>query len=112
MNAELPTYKFQGLRIYQLGLGYVDSVYSLTRKLPNSDLMNLRSQLERASTSIVLNIAEGSTGQSDAEQSRFLGFSLRSLVECVACLDLIERHKYIAESELQTLRQQGHQLFV
>ncbi len=28
----------------------------------------------RAATSIVLNIAEGSTGESDAEQARFLGW--------------------------------------
>jgi len=85
MDDDIPKYKLQELRIYQLGLEFVGAVYRLTRTLPAAELMNLRSQLERAVTSIVLNIGEGSTGQSDAEQSRFLGLALRSLMECVAC---------------------------
>ena len=51
-------------------LEYIDRTYELTKQLPDSERYNLRSQLERASTSIALNIAEGSTGQSDAEQNR------------------------------------------
>ena len=78
-------YKFQRLQVYQLGLDHVGMVYRLTAIFPKSENLNLRSQLERASTSVVLNIAEGSTGQTDAEQARFLGLSLRSLMECVAC---------------------------
>jgi four helix bundle protein len=93
-------YKFQRLQIYQLGLDYVDVVYGLTAEFPKLENLNLRSQLERAATSIVLNIAEGSTGQTDAEQARFLGLALRSLVECVACLDLVERHGYAKVEEL------------
>jgi 23S rRNA-intervening sequence protein len=63
-----PEYKFQRLDVYQLGMDFVDIVYGLTSQLPDSERFNLRSQLERAATSIVLNIAEGSTGQSDLEQ--------------------------------------------
>jgi four helix bundle protein len=70
-------YKFQKLDVYQLGLEFGDKVYELTSQLPESGRFNLRSQLERAVTSIVLNI-EGSTGQSDLEQNRFLGMALRS----------------------------------
>jgi hypothetical protein len=60
-------YKFQRLQVYQLGLDHLDMVYCLTTTFPKSENLNLRSQLERASTSVVLNIAEGSTGQTDAE---------------------------------------------
>ncbi|GAH08369.1 unnamed protein product, partial [marine sediment metagenome] len=63
-------YKFQDLRVYKLALEYVDTVYKLSGSLPQSEHFNLRSQLERAATSVVLNIAEGSTGQSNAEQKR------------------------------------------
>lgn len=105
-------YKFQRLNVYQLGLDYVSAMYALTKRLPRTEDMNLRSQLQRAATSIVLNIAEGSTSQSDAEQTRFLGLALRSLMECVACLDLVERHKYAPTEELTTTRELGHQLFV
>ena len=77
-------YKFQKLDVYQLGLDFVDKMYGLTSLLPESERFNLRSQLERAATSIVLNIAEGSTGQTNLEQSRFLGMALRSYLETVA----------------------------
>ena len=105
-------YKFQKLQVYQLALKYVDAVYKLSEKLPQRERFNLSSQIERASTSIVLNIAEGSTGQSDAEQNRFLGFALRSYLETVACFDLIETRGYLTPADLTALRDQGHQLFI
>ena len=105
-------YKFQKLQVYQLALAYVDSIYVLAMQLPDKERFNLSSQVERAATSIVLNIAEGSTGQSDAEQNRFLGLALRSYLETIACLDLINRRAYIAAEDLSALREQGHQLFI
>jgi four helix bundle protein len=71
-------YKFQELDVYKLSLDYLDNIYELVSKLPNSERFNLRDQLVRAVTSIVLNIAEGSTGQSNPEQNRFLGLAARS----------------------------------
>jgi len=105
-------YKFQRLEVYQLALEYVDTVYNLSNRLPESERFNLRSQLERAATSVVLNIAEGSTSQSDAEQARFLGMAIRSLLETVACWDLVERRDYLRTDELKEAREQGHNVFV
>jgi len=105
-------YKFQKLQVYQLALEYTDRVYNLSRHLPERERFNLCSQIERAATSIVLNIAEGSTGQSDAEQNKFLGYALRSYLETIACLDLVERRTYVNSESLLPLREQGHQLFV
>jgi four helix bundle protein len=105
-------YKFQQLKVYQLALGYVDKVYVLSRGLPVMERFNLQNQLERAATSIVLNIAEGSTGQSDAEQKRFLGLALRSYLETIACLDIIERQGYSANDALMEIRELGHELFI
>jgi four helix bundle protein len=105
-------YKFQRLQVYQLALDHLDMAYCLTPRFPRSENLNLRSQLERASTSVVLNIAEGSTGQTDAEQARFLGLALRSLMECVACLDVVERRRYVQTEELSAIKALGHQLFV
>lgn len=42
---------------------------------------------------MALNIAEGSTGQTDAEQGRFLGLAVRSLLETVACQHIISRRR-------------------
>lgn len=93
-------YKFERLEIYQMALVYTDMMYALAEKLPEREDRNLKSQLTRAATSIVLNIAEGSTSQSDIEQRRFLSMAIRSLLETVACQHLIERRKYVSHADL------------
>jgi|ERR1043166_1887424 four helix bundle protein len=104
-------YKFQKLEIYQVALEYIGLVYELSNRLPANENFNLKSQITRAATSIALNIAEGSTSQTDAEQSRFLGMALRSLVETVACQDIIELRAYIPADELRPSRELGSKLF-
>jgi four helix bundle protein len=59
----------------------------------------LTSQIQRASDSIALNIAEGSTGQTNPEFRRFLSYSLRSAIEVVSCLYLAKRRKLINDKE-------------
>lgn len=96
-----------------MALDYIDRVYGMTAQLPVSEQNNLRSQMERAATSIALNIAEGSTGQGNKEQARFLGYAIRSLLETVACQHLISRRNYLHDK--QTLRdayRASEQLFI
>jgi len=88
-------YKFEKLEVWELALEYVDLFYEMIREFPHIERNNLQTQSIRAATSICLNIAEGSTGQSDAEQNRFLGMAARSLVETVACLHLMKRRGYL-----------------
>lgn len=90
-------YKFENLEGWQLALEYTDMAYAIADTLPRSEDFNLKSQITRAANSIALNIAEGSTSQTDAEQSRFVGIALRSLIETVACLHLIKRRGYLEE---------------
>jgi four helix bundle protein len=104
-------YKFEKLEVYRLALEYLDVTYQLAEELPRSEAFNLRDQVIRAGTSIVLNIAEGSTSQSDAEQGRFVGIALRSLIETVACQDIMLRRGYGGESQLEEAREFGHKLF-
>jgi len=94
------TFKFERLDVWQLALEYIDLMYELAKKLLASENNNLKSQLTRAATSIALNIAEGSTGQSDAEQKRFLGIALRSLIETVACQRIIKRRDYFVDTSI------------
>ena len=93
-------FKFERLEVYQLALAYIDLIYDLSARLPKSEEYNLKSQMVRAATSVALNIAEGSTGQSDAEQNRFLGMAVRSVFETVACQHIIRRRKFIADDAL------------
>jgi four helix bundle protein len=90
-------FKFECLDIWHLAVEYVDLAYGIVDQLPREEEFNLKSQLKRAATSVALNIAEGSTGQTNAEQDRFLGYALRSLLETVACMHLIRRRKYPVE---------------
>lgn len=93
-------YKFEQLEVWQLSIEYIDDIYLLAEKLPRSEDYNLKSQIIRAATSVALNVAEGSTGQSDPEQARFLGMAIRSLIETVACQHIIRRRKYLSDEAL------------
>ena len=92
-------HKFERLEVWLLAIEYADQCYAIAEQLPRREDYNLASQLCRAAISISLNIAEGSTGQSDPEQARFLSMALRSLIETVACQHLIYRRKYLANTE-------------
>ena len=93
-------YKFEMLEVWTLALEYADLIYRLTEKLPASEEYNLKSQIKRAANSIALNIAEGSTSQTDAEQARFLSMAIRSLIETVACQHLINQRKYLTDPNI------------
>ena len=71
-----------------------DLVYYLADQLPDNEKSNLRSQIIRAVTSIGLNIAEGSTSTSDKDQGNFIRIAIRSLIEVIACLLMMERRSY------------------
>lgn len=96
-------FKFEQLDVWQLSLEYSDLIYDVAERLPERERFNLQSQIIRAATSISLNIAEGSTGQSDPEQNRFLGLALRSLIETVACQRLISRRKYVTDTAVMNV---------
>ena len=91
-------HKFEKLEVWRLAIEYADLCYALAEQLPKREEYNLASQLRRAAVSIALNIAEGSTSQSDLEQARFLAMALRSLIETVACQHLIHRRNYLDET--------------
>ena len=91
-------FKFEKLEVYQLALDYIDAIYAIANALPETEGYNLRSQITRAATSVALNIAEGSTSQTDPEQARFLSMAIRSLLETVACLHIIRRRAFLKEA--------------
>jgi four helix bundle protein len=96
-------FKFEKLEVWQLSLGYIDHICEIGYELPRSEEYNLESQMTRAATSVAFDIAEGSTSQTDAEQERFLGMAIRSLLETVACQHLINRREYLQDTN--SLRQ-------
>ena len=88
-------FRFENLQVWQNALDLADRVDQLTKTFPKDEIYVLTSQIKRAADSVVLNIAEGSTGQTKAVFKMFLGYSLRSAIEVVSCLFLAQRRKYI-----------------
>ncbi len=90
-------FKFEQLRVWQRALDLSDEVDKLTKTFPKEEIYVLTSQMKRAADSVVLNIAEGSTGQSNLEFIKFLRYALRSNVEVVGCLHISNKRNYIKE---------------
>jgi len=76
-------FKFEKLNVWNNAMEFGELINELTDKFPKKEIYNLSSQIRRAGDSIALNIAEGSIGQSNAEQKRFIGYSIRSLAEVI-----------------------------
>ncbi len=97
------SFKFEKLRVWEASLEFGEKINTLADSFPQKELFNLSSQIRRAADSIGLNIAEGSTSHTNAEQKRFLLFANRSALEVVACLIKAKRRNYIEEKTYHDL---------
>ena len=96
-------FKFEKLEVWQKSIELTFNIHVLTRDFPREELYILTSQIKRAADSIALNIAEGSTGQTNPEFKLFLGYAIRSAIEVVSCLYIGKRRKILKENEFQKL---------
>jgi len=104
-------FKFEKLDIWKLAIDYANDVHLLTKTFPKDEMFNLSSQFKRAADSISLNISEGSIGQSNLEQKRFLGYAIRSIAECVNCLYLSIKRGYITQQQFDEFYKRSEELF-
>lgn len=88
------------------------SVNELTKRFPKEELFILSAQIKRAADSVSLNIAEGSTGQSNVEFRKFLTYALRSDVEVVGCLYLAQKRNLIDEQSFSNIYAQCEEILV
>jgi four helix bundle protein len=96
-------FRFEDLQVWQKALDLDEQINQLTKTFPKDEIYVLTSQIKRAADSVVLNIAEGSTGQTKPEFKVFLGYSLRSGIEVVSCLFIAKKRKYIDEAHFNEL---------
>ena len=87
-------FKFEKLIIWQDTMDFGEVINDVSQLFPNKEKFNLTSQIMRAVDSIALNISEGSIGQSNPEQRKFIGYSIRSLAEVVTCLFKAKRRNF------------------
>lgn len=86
-------FKFEKLEVWNESIELSGIVSAVTMKFPNTEKFVLTSQMQRAADSISLNIAEGSTSQSNPEFSKFLGYSIRSGSEVIGCIHFGKEEK-------------------
>jgi four helix bundle protein len=84
-------FRFEDLQVWQKALELDEQINQVTKTFPKEEIYILTSQIKRAADSVVLNIAEGSTGQSKAVFKVFLGYSLKSAIEVVSCLFIAKK---------------------
>ena len=106
------SFKFENLIVWQKSLDLSDEVNQLTKTFPKDEIYVLASQIKRAADSVSLNIAEGSTGQSNPEFGRFLGIALRSNIEVVSCIYLAQRRGYISKDKFEKIYSMCEEILV
>lgn len=98
-------FRFRNFKVYQEAKDLHRKIFRLTNTFPRSSYY-LADQAKRASLSILLNIAEGSSKQSDKDFNRFIAMSLGSADEVVACLEIALDEKLITQKEFSELERE------
>jgi four helix bundle protein len=96
-------FDFEKLDVYQASIEVVVLIDKITESFPRGRAY-LTDQLQRAGTSIALNIAEGSGEFSVNEKNRFYRMAKRSATESAAVFDMAKRLNIIQEENYQAGR--------
>ena len=80
------SFDHEKLDVYQESIRLVSWVDELLGEIPRS--LAVHNQLDRASTSIPLNIAEGTGRFSGTDQAKFFGIAYKATVQSAALVDL------------------------
>lgn len=97
---EMEKFYYRRLQVYQNAKQLAKEINEVLKKFPDEERFALTSQLRRASTSIMFNIAEGFGRYSNKERIHFIDIANGSLMEASSELDLSESYGYISADEL------------
>ena len=90
-------FSHENLKVYNRSLEFVEFVDKILSKL--KDNLNVYDQFDRSSTSIPLNIAEGTGKYTPKDKNRFYDIARGSAVESAACLDVLFKRNKIDLNE-------------
>ena len=93
----MPQFDHEKLNVYQDSIRFVSWADDLLQSIPKS--IAAHNQLDRASTSGPLNIAEGNGKHTPADRCRFFDIARGSALECAACLDVLVAKGVIEEEK-------------
>lgn len=93
-------FDFEKLDVYQKAKSFNKEVQMFIRTSKAIDPVS-KNQLRRASLSIVLNIAEGTSRFSKADKRNFYVISRGSAFECVAIFDVLKGETILTDEEFE-----------
>ncbi|MCF7845672.1 MAG: four helix bundle protein [Candidatus Peribacteraceae bacterium] len=107
---------FKELIVWQKAFTLIKSIYRFTESFPKNEEFGLKSQIRRASVSIVSNIAEGSVRSTRRDYANFLSTALGSAAELetqiLLSTELGYFNKYQSDKLLSDLSEVAKMLFV
>lgn len=89
----MPQFDHDRLNVYQAAIKFVAWSSQLLENIPRS--MAVHNQLDRAATSIPLNIAEGNGKFTSADRCRYFDIARGSALESASCLDVLVAKKLV-----------------
>jgi four helix bundle protein len=92
-----PYFDHEKLQVYQEAIGFVAWWGEVSKRC--AGIPSVKDQMDRASTSIPLNIAEGNGKYSPRDRSRYLQIAYGSALECASCLDVIVARRCMTGQE-------------
>jgi len=92
------------LDVYKAAIKVVVLIEEVVNQFPRGRAY-LADQLQRAGTSIPLNIAEGAGEYASSEKIRFYRMARRSATECASIFDICQQLRIINEEQLQISRE-------
>ena len=92
------------LDVYQESVAFCGWVGDLLSEI--SAKAAAKDQLDRASTSLPLNIAEGNGKFSRVDRARFMEIARGSALECAACLDVLAVRKLVPAERIISAKEQ------
>ncbi len=87
------------LKVYQTSIEFLIWVHGIIEKIPKKYAVH--NQLDRASTSIPLNIAEGNGKFTNKDRCKYFDIARGSIFECAAALDVIVAKKIINKNKIK-----------
>ena len=94
---------YRDLRVWQLAMELVISVYTQTRGFPKEETYGLTSQMRRSAVSIPSNIAEGKGRSTDADRAVFSCHARGSLLELETQILIAQHLEYVEASAAEKL---------
>jgi len=99
-----PRFDHEKLNVYQSSLKFVAWATDLISEVQAKAAV--KDQLDRASTSVPLNIAEGNGKFAIRDRCRYLDFARGSALECAACLDVLVAKRLAEVTKITSGKQQ------